>query len=35
MCKLKNDFVFVFVATRRLLVCVDDAKLQWQQDEVL
>jgi hypothetical protein len=35
MCKLENVFIIGFVATRRLLVCVDDAKLQWQQAEVL
>ena len=35
MCKLENVFVVDFVATHQLLVCVDDAKLQWQQAEVL
>lgn len=35
MCKLKNVFVVDFVASRQPLVCDDDAKLQWQQLEVL
>jgi len=35
MCKLKFLLSFCFVATRQLVVCVDGAKLQWRQAQVL